>query len=34
MYRVVFPVLDETVFTLRIRGPGHPPLTEDEIPIE
>lgn len=34
MYRAVFTVLDETVFILRIRGPGQPPLTDDEMPIE
>ncbi|MEM8671903.1 MAG: type II toxin-antitoxin system RelE/ParE family toxin [Planctomycetota bacterium] len=32
MYRAVFTVLDETVLILRIRGPGQPPLTEDEVP--
>ena len=34
MYRAVFTVLDETVFILRIRGPGQPPLTDGEMPIE
>ena len=33
-YRMVFTVLDETVLILRVRGPGQPPLTEDEIPTD
>ena len=34
MYRAVFTVLDETVLILRVRGPGQPALTEDEMPVE
>lgn len=33
-YRAVFTVRDGTVFILRIRGPGQPPLAEDELPVE
>jgi plasmid stabilization system protein ParE len=32
MYRAVFTVLDGKVLILRIRGPGQPPLTDDEMP--
>ena len=34
MYRAVFTVLDEAILVLRIRGPGQPSLTDDEMPIE
>ena len=34
-YRVVFHIADDdqTVYVLRVRGPGQPPLTAEEIPV-
>ena len=32
-YRVVFTVLDDEVFVLRLRGPGQPPLKPEEMPL-
>jgi hypothetical protein len=31
MYRAVFTIIRDQVRILRIRGPGQPPLTEDEL---
>ncbi len=30
-YRVVFCVRNDIVYILRVRGPGQPPLSDDEI---
>lgn len=30
-YRAVFIVVNETVFLVRVRGPGQPPLLTDEL---
>ena len=31
-YRAVFTIRDNTIFILRVRGPGQAPLTADELP--
>ncbi|QDU38621.1 Plasmid stabilization system protein [Maioricimonas rarisocia] len=30
-YRAIYTIVDEEVYILRVRGPGQPPLAEDEI---
>ena len=30
-YRLVFTFDDDSIYVLRIRGPGQPPLTSDEV---
>ncbi len=31
VYRLLYFIEDTTVFVLRVRGPGQPPLTHDEL---
>ena len=32
-YRMIFLIAEDVVFILRVRGPGQPPLTPDELSV-